>query len=80
MSSPAPVTKIPFEALLEFITKSTTDVTDQLQRVRDGTSIGLTDMFQVQMAMNKLAQVTEMSSSVVSSSNQTLGSMARNVK
>lgn len=38
------------------------------------------DMFQMQMLMNQLSQISEMSTAVVSASNQALLSMARAIK
>ncbi|MCE2982865.1 MAG: DUF5407 domain-containing protein [Parachlamydia sp.] len=43
-------------------------------------SISIADMFDMQMLMNHLAQLSEMSTSVVSASNSAIQSMARNVK
>jgi hypothetical protein len=45
---------------------------------KDAISIG--DMFEMQMLMNHLSQLSEMSSSVVSASNNAIGGMARNMK
>jgi hypothetical protein len=45
---------------------------------RSAISIG--DMFEMQMLMNHLSQLSEMSTAVVSASNSAIGSMARNVK
>ena len=47
-------------------------------RAENAISIG--DMFEMQMLMNHLSQVSDMSSNVVSASNNAIGSMARNVK
>lgn len=43
-------------------------------------SISIADMFDMQMLMNHLSQLSEMSTSVVSASNSAISSMARNVK
>jgi hypothetical protein len=50
----------------------------EIQARRSAISIG--DMFEMQMLMNHLSQLSEMSTSVVSSSNTAISSMARNVK
>lgn len=50
----------------------------QIQQRRSAISIG--DMFEMQMLMNHLSQLSEMSTSVVSASNTAISSMARNVK
>ena len=38
------------------------------------------DMFEMQMAMNRLSQTSEMASNVMSATNSALGNMARNIK
>ena len=43
-------------------------------------SISIGDMFEMQMLMNHLAQLSEMATSVVSSLNSVIQDMARNVK
>jgi len=43
-------------------------------------AINIADMFQMQLLMNHLSQVSEMSTSIVSASNSAISSMARNVK
>jgi hypothetical protein len=43
-------------------------------------SISIADMFDMQMLMNHLAQLSEMSTSIVSAANTSISSMARNVK
>lgn len=43
-------------------------------------SISIADMFDMQMLMNHLSQLSEMSSSVVSAANSSIASMARNIK
>ncbi len=50
----------------------------EIQQRRSAISIG--DMFEMQMLMNHLSQLSEMSTSVVSASNSAIASMARNVK
>jgi hypothetical protein len=45
-----------------------------------GDSVSITDMFEMQELMNRLSQLSEMSSAVVSASNSAVASMARNVK
>ncbi len=50
----------------------------EIQGRRSAISIG--DMFEMQMLMNHLSQLSEMSTNVVSASNTAISSMARNVK
>ena len=49
-----------------------------IQARRSAISIG--DMFEMQMMMNHLSQLSEMSTSVVTATNTAISSMARNVK
>ena len=50
----------------------------EIQNRRSAISIG--DMFEMQMLMNHLSQLSEMSSNVVAASNAAITSMARNIK
>lgn len=50
----------------------------EIQNKRSSISIG--DMFEMQMLMNHLSQISEMATSVVSASNSAISSMARNVR
>lgn len=50
----------------------------EIKSRRSAISIG--DMFEMQMLMNHLAQLSEMSTAVVSACNAAITSMARNVK
>jgi hypothetical protein len=43
-------------------------------------SISIADMFEMQMLMNHLSQLSEMTTNVVAASNTAINSMARNVK
>jgi hypothetical protein len=45
-----------------------------------GDTINIGDMFDMQMAMNHLSQLSEMCSSVVNACNTSMSSMARNTK
>jgi len=45
-----------------------------------GSAMSIGDMFDLQMAMNKLQQFSEMSTAVISAMNSSINSMARNVK
>lgn len=50
----------------------------EIQNRRSSISIG--DMFEMQMLMNHLSQLSEMSTNIVSAANSAIASMARNVK
>jgi hypothetical protein len=43
-------------------------------------SISIGDMFEMQMLMNHLSQLSEMSTSIVSSANSAISRMAQNIK
>lgn len=49
-----------------------------IKSLRSSISIG--DMFEMQMLMNHLSQISEMATSVVQASNSVIGGMARNIK
>jgi len=49
-----------------------------IQQNRSSISIG--DMFEMQMLMNHLSQISEMATSIVNASNSAIADMARNVK
>lgn len=51
-----------------------------LQIKANRSSISIGDMFEMQMLMNHLSQLSEMSTAIVNASNQAITSMARNVK
>ena len=68
-------------ALLEQVARQTEAVRNKLDELRGmGDQISIVDMFEMQMLMNKLSQLSEMSTSVISASNAAIASMARNVK
>jgi len=66
--------------LLAIIDAATGQVKAKLELIKEGGNVGIGDMFQMQMVMNHLTQLSEMSASLVSASNAALASMARNVK
>ncbi len=47
---------------------------------QQGQNISISDMFEMQMMMNQLAQLSEMATSVIAASNAAIISMARNIK
>jgi len=51
-----------------------------LQIQANQSSISIADMFEMQMLMNHLSQLSEMSTAVVNASNTAINSMARGVK
>jgi len=67
--------------MLNIISTATATVKTKLEKMKElGDKISITDMFEMQMLMNKLSQLSEMSTSIVSASNSAISSMARNVK
>jgi len=69
------------DALFKILNDATTSCQTKLQEIKTRqTSISIGDMFEMQMLMNHLSQLSEMSTAVVSASNQAIQSMARNVK
>ncbi|MCB1119478.1 MAG: DUF5407 domain-containing protein [Chlamydiia bacterium] len=68
-------------ALFDIVNEATVSARAKLlviQERRSAISIG--DMFEMQMLMNHLSQLSEMSTSVVAATNTAIMSMARNVK
>lgn len=51
---------------------------DSMTAERD--SLNIRDMFEMQMLMNKLSQMSEMTSGILAATNSAIASMARNVK
>ena len=70
------------DALVGMLEDATKVVKSKLEELRQRAQSGISvaDMFDMQVLMNKLAQLSEMCSSVVSASNTSIMSMARNVK
>lgn len=67
--------------LLSVVNDATVSARAKLQQMKQKrSSISIADMFDMQMLMNHLTQLSEMSTSIVSASNTSISSMARNVK
>jgi Family of unknown function (DUF5407) len=67
--------------LFQVINNATASAKAKLSSIKSRNSaISIGDMFEMQMLMNHLSQLSEMSTSVVSASNSAIASMARNVK
>lgn len=68
-------------SLVDTLTEATNEVKSQLQEMKaKGSNISIVDMFQMQMKMNRLSQLSEMTTGVVGAANTAIASMARNVK
>ena len=69
------------KGLLDIVNDATVSAKTKLAQLQARrSSISIADMFDMQMLMNHLSQLSEMSTSVVSASNSAISSMARNVK
>jgi hypothetical protein len=67
--------------LTSVVADAATQAQAQLQAMQsNGESISVVDMFQMQMLMNQLSQISEMATNVVSASNSAMMSIARNIK
>ena len=68
-------------ALLKTIRDATEQVKAKTETLkRKGDNIRVADLFEMQLPMNHLSQLSEMSTSVLSASNSEISEMARNVK
>lgn len=76
-----PRTPVLFSYLIEAIEDLTNVAKSKINYIRSQRSaMSIADMFDLQMAMNKLSQFSEMSTSIISAMNTSINSMARNVK
>ena len=68
-------------SLLSIVVTEQEGVKTKLSAIRAAkSSISIADMFDMQMRMNKLSQLSEMVTSLVSASNTAINSMARGIK
>jgi hypothetical protein len=72
---------IEFTALVNMIDYLSGQAVSKIANIRSKKSaMSIADMFDLQMAMNKLSQFTEMSTDVVSAVNTSANSISRNIK
>jgi len=72
---------VTFSVLVDLIEDMTQIAKSKIAMIRSKKSaMSIADMFDLQMAMNKLTQFSEMSTSVISGMNSAIASMARNIK
>jgi hypothetical protein len=72
---------IDVDRIYKFVSDQTTIVNSKLSALKlAGSSISITDMFEMQMKMNRLSQFSEMATAVVSAAGAAIQSIARNVK
>jgi hypothetical protein len=70
-----------FSVLVDEIERLTSVAKSKIAQIRSKKSaMSIADMFDLQMAMNKLSQFSDMSTSVINSMNTSIGTMARNIK
>jgi len=71
---------VSFSALVAALEDMTATCKSKIAAIRDKrSSMSIGDMFDLQMAMNKLSQFSEMSTAVISAMNSAISSMAKNV-
>lgn len=69
------------QTLFKILNDATVSAKTKLLQIKNRrSSISIGDMFEMQMLMNHLSQLSEMSTAVVQASNSMIGTMARNVK
>ncbi len=69
------------DTLIKVVTDATVSAKEKLNEIKaQRSAISIGDMFDMQMLMNHLSQLSEMSTSVVSAANTAILSMSRNVK
>jgi len=69
------------QALFSIVNNATDSAKAKLLIIQnEKSSISIGDMFEMQMLMNHLSQLSEMSTDVISASNTAISSMARNIK
>lgn len=72
---------IKVKQLFSSITNATSEVEKKIEHVKNNNQeVCVADMFEMQLLMNKLSQLSDMSSSVVAGMHQCTSSMTRNVK
>jgi len=71
---------IDYKAMFQVLDNATFAVKNQMNELANRSSISIVQMFELQMRMNKLAQLSEMSANVLSSANQSINTMARGIK
>ena len=67
--------------MFSIINDATREVKTKMSALKSqGSAISIADMFDMQMSMNRLSQMSESMTSVLSATNSAIASMARNVK
>jgi len=72
---------IDFSVLVSAINVLTATALSKIAQIRSkGSAMSIADMFDLQMAMNKLTQFSEMSTSVITAMNTSINDISRNMK
>ena len=67
--------------LVRIIANATTSAQNMLQTISGrGSNVSIADMFNMQILMNNLSQLSEMTTAIVSAANTSVQAMARNIK
>ena len=74
------VSEITAAALSAILSRATSDVKKKLDALIKSEGVLVSDMFEMQMLMNHLSQLSEMAASITSATNSAISAMARNVK
>lgn len=74
-------TGVEFRVLIDQIEQLTQQAKSKIGNIRArGSAMSIGDMFDLQMAMNKLQQFSELSTAVIATMNSSINSMSRNIK
>jgi len=71
---------VKYENMFDVLQQATMAVKNQMESLAGRSNISIVQMFELQMRMNKLSQLSEMSANVLSSMNGSINSMARGIK
>ena len=73
--------ELPASELAKLVDEQTAKVAAKIRELKEkGDDISIGEMFELQMSMNRLAQLSEASTQVVGASHGALIAMARNIK
>jgi predicted PurR-regulated permease PerM len=79
--SGSPLVGMNVQVLFQAVTNATVSAQNKLQQLKNNqSSISIGDMFEMQMLMNHLSQLSEMATAVVSALHSAIKSMAQNVR
>ena len=81
MSNYAPTNKLSLQTLVQIIDRATSSAQAKISRIQSNASaVSIGDMFEMQILMNNLSQMSEMSTAVVAASNSAIKTMATNIR